>query len=67
MTQTLKPYKIVTYEPGASTVFDRETGRECGYVLQDFHGNWEPMRNGTAVGELWRYREDAARAVWESR
>jgi len=60
---SVEPYKIVAYEPGAAHVVERGTDRLLGYVLKDFYGNWEPMRDGRPIGRTCRYRRDAARIV----
>lgn len=61
------PYKVVAYEPGAAEVRERATGEVLGYVLQNFHGDWTPYRQGHRLSEPVRLRAAAARHVWETR
>ena len=66
VTGRMTPWLIASYEPGAAEVRDRATNQRVGYVLQNFHGNWTPMRDGEELSRPYRYRADAARHVWEA-
>lgn len=52
--------KIVSVEPGMAHIFDRETGKKLGYVLQDNWNRWWPYRNGHKVGSGHASRKRAA-------
>jgi hypothetical protein len=57
------PFAVVSYEPGAADVINLD-GKKLGYVLQDNHGRWRPMRGGVQLTDAFRYRRDAARWLW---
>ena len=63
-------FKVVAYEVGAASVIERATGRQLGYVLQNYYSDWEPMcsgcstRNGKRIDAIARYRQEAAERTY---